>query len=511
MHKRVAGSRQRESLEINYKGILNSVEEGIFALDERGVCIYCNPASRRILGYKKEEDFLGKRLHSILHFAHPDGSSYPESECKILQAILTGKYESVNSEVFWNADGAPVPVTYSCFPQTKNGRIAGSVISFSDLSNQKLQQKKLEASEAKYRNIFKNANAGIIYVNESGYTVSANLFFQTLLLYSLKELQELHYSEFTVKEDFEKEVLLRKELHEGKRDEYKIEKRYIRKDGNIIWVSSGVSAFREQPASPLSYVAVIHDISDRKDFERKLTESNATKDKFFSIIAHDLRNPVGSLKTISELLNRDLRAGDMNGAAEMAGLLGKQITNTLELLNDLLEWSGAQAEKITFSPVPLRVKDVFEERAAYHQVQAGNKQLTIKFTADESLMVYADLHMLNTILRNLITNAIKFSYENGLIWLDAEKETDEMISISVQDQGTGIPPPVQEKLFLPGTKYSTPGTWSENGTGLGLMLCKEFVGKHGGEIRIKSAEGAGSRITFTLPVSKSNPGEREIF
>ncbi|KAA8479726.1 PAS domain S-box-containing protein [Arcticibacter tournemirensis] len=488
---------------IDYNGILSSITEGIFALDQQGLCVYCNLASLRMLGYSSEKEFLGKKLHSLLHFAHPDGRSYPVDECKILHASTSGIHISVNDEVFWRADGIPIPVSYSCYPQLVDGKLTGTVITFSDLSEQKLQQKKLESSEAKYRNIFKNANTGIIYVNEYGYTVSANQSFLSLIQFSLAELQMMHYSEFTNKEDFETEVLLRREMKEGKREEYKIEKRYRRKDGRIIWVSSCVSAFREQLSHPLFYVAVVHDITDRKEYEQKLLNSNNTKDKFFSIIAHDLRNPVGSLKIMSDLLNQDLQKGNISGVTEIAGIMDKQIGNTLSLLNDLLEWSRAQTENIAFSPTPVNVRDIFSERSDFLMIQAGNKNITIEYDTDSDLMVYADRQMLNTIMRNLITNAIKFSYEKSIIFLHAEERVG-WVLISITDRGIGIPKVLLEKLFLPDSKFSTYGTKNESGTGLGLLLCKEFVERHGGRIWAESEEGQGTKLLFTLPIYRKN-------
>ncbi|WP_256009618.1 sensor histidine kinase [Desertivirga xinjiangensis] len=239
------------------------------------------------------------------------------------------------------------------------------------------------------------------------------------------------------------------------------------------------------------------EVSDFRIHNEKLLELNASKDKFFSIIAHDLRNPVSSLKMLTQFLAEDLEQNNMKGALELSAMLSAQVDHTYALLNNLLDWSRAQSGNISLKRQVLFLKDVFESEVSINQIVADSKYICITGVADENLVINADANMLNTILRNLITNAIKFSYEHGWIMIKAEERPDDIL-VTVEDCGRGMTSDILENLFIPHTKTSTPGTNNESGTGLGLLLCKEFVELHGGRIWAESEPEIGSKFYFTL-------------
>jgi len=203
---------------------------------------------------------------------------------------------------------------------------------------------------------------------------------------------------------------------------------------------------------------------------------------------------------LSEFIQEELQHSNISEVIELSDMLHQQVNYTYTLLNNLLEWSRALRKKISFNPKLLNLKEVIAERAASNKVLAENKHISLEYSADKHLTITADEDMLDTILRNLITNAIKFSYENGKITITAEERADDIL-ISVADQGKGMEPYILEKLFLVDSKTSTPGTNNESGTGLGLLLCKEFVELHGGIIWAESKFGSGSSFFFTLPKS----------
>jgi PAS domain S-box-containing protein len=485
-------------LPIDYKNILNSINQGVYAIDLNGIAVYCNSSCWKMLNYNSAEDLLGKNIHELFHYAHSGGTFYPSQQCKIYKAFVEGREIFADDEVFWTKDGKPIPVAYYSYPQYKDGKLTGAVITFSDISLKENKPGKSIVSEAKYGNIFKRANAGIIYVDKDGYTISANQAFQDMLQYSLTELQQISLAEIENKEDSEKGMVLRREIAEGKREEYSMERRYLRKDGKQIWVNTSVSSFRKTPSSPLHYVGVVHDITDKKQFELELIESNASKDKFFSIIAHDLHNPICSIKLLSEYIKEELDQNNIVKASELSDLLLTEVRHTDELLNDLLAWSLAQTKRMSFNPQLLNIEEIFLKQIATNEILAKNKHISFEYTANSQIIVLADLNMLNTILRNLITNAIKFSFENSKITLRAEERPGDIL-ISVQDRGKGIHSGILEKLFRPDSKISTQGTNNETGTGLGLLLCKEFIELHNNRIWVESIEGKGSKFLFTLP------------
>ncbi len=232
----------------------------------------------------------------------------------------------------------------------------------------------------------------------------------------------------------------------------------------------------------------------------ELTKSNAVKDKLFSIIAHDLRGPVGNLGAALEVLVENLDTFDKEALSEILIDLKNSASRTNELLQSLLKWARSQNNTIEFLPAPQNLNNIIQENSDLLQGTASQKQITITTELDEDISVIADVNMLKTIFRNLLSNAIKFSRINSQIIVKAKK-TGSFAKISVKDFGVGIKPENIEKLLTTGEYFSTFGTANEKGTGLGLNLCKDFIERNGGEISIESTEGKGTEVIFTLPVS----------
>ncbi len=229
-----------------------------------------------------------------------------------------------------------------------------------------------------------------------------------------------------------------------------------------------------------------------------LTKLNATKDKFFGIIAHDLKNPFNNILGLSEIMQMHLQKGNTEKSLTCADMLHKTSTSAYELLENLLTWSRTQSGHIQFEQVPVDLIEVFGETIRQSASAAQAKGIRLKSDLRHTITVFADHNMLLTILRNLVTNAIKFSNEGDEITLDATM-ADGCILIKVADTGIGMSEEVAEKIFMLDGNIKNPGTANEPGTGLGLILCKEFVEKHGGSIWVKSEPGIGSSFFFTLP------------
>ena len=236
------------------------------------------------------------------------------------------------------------------------------------------------------------------------------------------------------------------------------------------------------------------------DSQDKLSNLNKTKDKFFSIIAHDLKNPIGSFKQLTEALSEDLHKMQKEEIKEYIGLMKKNARQLFELLENLLTWSRSQRDTIDFNPVDVNLTNIVENVISTLNLQAENKMITLKNEVDPEHNLMADVNMLVTVLRNLISNAIKFTPENGHV-LISSKEKENTIITSIEDNGVGIPGKRLDDLFNPGCNGSTKGTAKEGGTGLGLILCKEFVEKNGGKIWVESSENKGSTFSFSLPKS----------
>ncbi|MCA1755913.1 MAG: HAMP domain-containing histidine kinase, partial [Bacteroidales bacterium] len=227
---------------------------------------------------------------------------------------------------------------------------------------------------------------------------------------------------------------------------------------------------------------------------------NADKDLFLSILAHDLRSPFNVLLGISDLLIENIRTYSIDETEELLNHFRNASVDTFALLEDLLKWTSTQSGKIPFKPQKLRFLDIFKSILGTININADAKNITITNSNIDNIYIFADIDMLKTVLRNLILNAIKFTNKGGKISINAE-ENSENVTISVSDNGVGITPDRLKKLFDITHQQTTKGTEEESGTGLGLILCKEFVEKHGGKIWVKSIVGKGSDFKFTLPVS----------
>lgn len=249
------------------------------------------------------------------------------------------------------------------------------------------------------------------------------------------------------------------------------------------------------------------DISDRKHAEIQikaknvaLSELNAQKDKFFSIIAHDLKSPFSGILGFSEILVDQMKEKDYNGIEQYAGIILQSSKRAMDLVTNLLEWARSQTGKIEFSPEFFEMVDLIKDVTLSFDYIADQKSITIKRELPHNLPTFADKSMISTVLRNLISNAVKFTRPGGEINISAKKDHKEVL-VSVCDNGVGIATNRTGKLFQTQHSESTYGTANEKGTGLGLILCKEFIEKHGGRIWVESEDGKGSVFSFSIPCS----------
>lgn len=229
-----------------------------------------------------------------------------------------------------------------------------------------------------------------------------------------------------------------------------------------------------------------------------LQDLNATKDKFFSIISHDLKGPLNSLTSFSGLLINHTDSLSKDEIRMLAQDLDKSVKNLFALLENLLEWSRSQTGNIEFKPEVFDLATVMEENKTLLTAQAQTKKIELAYKSDGVRIVNAHKNSVTTVVRNLLSNAIKFTPEGGSIWLTAESRQGQM-QVAIADNGVGMSPEVVQKLFRIDTKHSTKGTANEKGTGLGLILCKDFIEKNGGRIWVESEPGKGSVFIFTLP------------
>lgn len=234
-----------------------------------------------------------------------------------------------------------------------------------------------------------------------------------------------------------------------------------------------------------------------KEYAEELKKINATKDKFMSIIAHDLRNPFDGLERVSEMLLKNLKIYDSQKTESLVKSILNASKQGSALLENLLEWSKSQTGKIAFKPIKLKLYEVVEKCIKNITATANNKNIKLINNISKQVMLVADEYMLETIIRNLITNAVKYTPDSGVVTM-CSINNDDNTQILVTDTGIGISDEISKKLFKLDKNCSMPGTANEKGTGLGLILCKEFVEYHGGDIWVEKANKVGSIFNFTI-------------
>jgi signal transduction histidine kinase len=239
--------------------------------------------------------------------------------------------------------------------------------------------------------------------------------------------------------------------------------------------------------------------TDLKLKNKELENLNLQKDKFFSIIAHDLRGPFNGFLGLTEIIAKELSTLETDEIQKMGETMWQSATNLFKLLENLLQWSQMEQGLIPYVPVVFRLVSFAEESLISEFQTAENKEVHVDFNIPYDIFVLADLKMLRSILCNLFSNATKFTPKGGIITISARYSVNDKVEITIKDTGIGMSAEIINKLFRLNEQINRKGTDGELSTGLGLFLCKEFVEKHNGTIKIESQEGIGSTFSFTIP------------
>ncbi len=367
-----------------------------------------------------------------------------------------------------------------------------------DITEQKQTELALKRNETLFRSIFNTSPAGITIFNEEGIVLLTNQSSQKIHGYSVKEKIGRPYY-LAIHPDSIEEIRDKvTKAFAGNITNFDKEIKFLHKDGHEVWVNSVGSLLPGKIDGKKAIIAVNQDITRMKTNKQKLIELNATKDKFFSIIAHDLKNPFHSILGISEVLLQQIEALDKGEIKELAGAIYNSGQNAYSLLENLLQWSSAQTGRIAFQPEPITLSGLVREVVNLIKGTATQKTVSINSHIPLDYQIVADRNMLHTILRNLITNATKFTSPGGKIDIYSTQDQG-YTQIDVKDTGVGMNKETTNSLFALEQKNSKPGTLNEKGSGLGLILCKEFVEKHKGSIWVESSPGKGSTFSFTIP------------
>ncbi len=362
----------------------------------------------------------------------------------------------------------------------------------------------LRDSEGRFRNMFEKHSTVMLLIDPESYNIiDANLAAQHYYGYSEDEFATKNLKDIYL-EPLEKVFRKVKKANKSKKKYITTTHRLANGKKRDVEVHT-VSIIYEKEEVIFS---IVHDITSRvktkiklEKSEAKLREANYAKDKFFSIIAHDLKNPFNAILGLSDYIISNFTKLSEDKIIDFVENINKVSNQTYNLLENLLQWAKAQLGKLEVNIEAVALNEIINEEVHLIKNTANSKELNIIVVLEEEYHVYADKNMIATVIRNLITNAIKFSYRGGKIIVFAEK-TNSNVKISVIDEGAGMSDKTLKKIFDIDSTKSTTGTENEKGTGLGLIICKEFVENCKGKIGVESTEGAGSLFHFELPQVK---------
>ncbi|MFN6092273.1 MAG: ATP-binding protein [Bacteroidota bacterium] len=364
-----------------------------------------------------------------------------------------------------------------------------------------------ETAQNKFRMLFEQSPVGMALVlHETGEFLEVNNSVLTSTGYTKEEFLNLSYWEITPREYEQQEIDQLQTLNETGRFGPNF-KEYIRKDGSRYPLSISGALFVDVDGRKVVW-GIIEDLSERRDREliikkqnEELLKLNQAKDKFFSIIAHDLKSPFNAITGFSDLLLDQIEKQNFDGIDKYTKIINESSKKALNLLLNLMEWSQIQTGRIKYDPELFEINNIVKESIQLLGCNAEEKMISIYNNIKKESVVYADKIMISTVLRNLISNAIKFTRPEGIITISSDQKQDEII-ISVNDNGIGMTKEESEKLFKIDVIYSKQGTNHEKGTGLGLILCKEFLEKNNGKIWIESTVNGGTTFNFSLPINQ---------
>ncbi len=494
--------RESQSL---YHDLVETSQDLIWQCDNEGRYTYLNPAWEQTFGYKLDE-MLGRKFTD---FQSPERAAIDSSEFfKLLQGNIVKGFETIHI----GKTGNEIHLVFNAkYVVDSKNNIIGIRGSAYDITKQKLAEKFLRESEEKYRLLVTNIKDVIYSVDvetkEYSYLSPA---FEKITGYSMEDIQKMGGRTSFLGKVIAKTKIFewenyRIELSDEQLDsEYMQESWWLCKDGSYKCLrDQWIPIFENEKL--ISTYGVLADFTMRRIAEEKLRvkesilkKINADKDLFISILAHDLKNPFNSMLGFLDLLTENYHEYDTEKIEAQLDIINSSAKRVYNLLDSILIWARSQSGKIPYKPQKVSFTFICNEVLVDLKLSAATKNLTINHFAKDEINVFADIDMLKTVLRNLISNAIKFSYPGGKIDIFAE-HADSKLIVSVSDNGIGIAPERLDTLFDISKVQSTKGTSNEYGTGLGLLICKEFIEKHGGKIWVESEMGKHSKFNFSIP------------
>ena len=489
--------------------ILNSIAEGIYGVDLRGNCTFCNPAALRLLGYERAEDLVGRKIHPLIHHTRSDGTHYHSKDCRIYCSCREGKGAHAGDEVFWRSDGTSFPVEYWAQPIMRNGVPIGSVTAFIDITEMKQAAQALRESEEKFRTLFEESKDVFYISTPSGRFLEINPAGVELFGYgSREELLAIDIGRelYVDQEDRDRFVELVKRTGFTKNHEVRMR----RKDGAILNVAITSTAVRNSSGEVIGFRGIISDETERKKLEEQLRQSQ----KMESIgtlaggVAHDFNNILTAITGYGHLTLMKMAAGDPN-RINIQHIL-ESADRAAHLTRDLLLFSRKQ-------PIDRKPVDLNEgiQKLGKFLTRVIGEDIAFKTTlSGGAIPVLADTYQIDQVLMNLATNARDAMPKGGIftitteqVWLNEAFTSAHGLGmpgkyavITVSDTGQGMNEETRQRIFEPFFTTKEVG----KGTGLGLSVVYGIVQQHDGQVTVYSEPGHGTTFRIYLPVNETS-------
>jgi PAS domain S-box-containing protein len=486
-------------LSLRQEAILAAVPEIIMEVDKDKIYTWANRSGLEFFG----KDVIGK-----------EASLYFEGEQEtynVVKPLFDGSKDIFYLESWQRRnDGEKRLLAWWCQVLIDSeGNVAGALSSARDITGQKNLENEILLKQLQLEAIIENIPDQVYYKDRNSKFVLCNTPV-ALLAGCTSEKDLLGKSDF----DFHPHHLAQQYYNDEQAIMDKGEKLLDyeeqiinKKTGELQWNLSSKVPVRDAGGKVIGLAGINRDITARKKAEEEinlknelLITINAEKDKFFSIIAHDLKGPLSAFLDATQILTEEIQNMSLEEIKDITISMKDSASNIYGLLENLLEWSRLKRGMMNFDPAIINLKKIITGCLEVLKESASKKEIKITSSLPDNIEIYADSHMLETVVRNLVSNAIKFTPKSGEISLTATATKGNTIEIKVSDNGIGMPGALINKLFLLNEKTNRLGTEGELSSGLGLLLCKEFIDKHGGKIWVESEEGKGSTFSFTVPV-----------